>query len=126
MTPSPGPVHAELLEARWYPTAGEDDSRAECEVNHSAPVDTYDSNAGVCNELARIAMNRSAVMQAYDSMFPRPGVVRATARRSARREATRPGWVRRMLDILCGRTRRVSGVAQVAARERAGRDVTEA
>lgn len=117
MTPSQRPVQAEVLEARWYPTAGEDDSRAEREVNHSAPVDTYDSRSGVCNGLARIAMNRSAVMQAYDSMFPRPGVVRATARRSLR-EPTRPGWVRRTLDILGGRTRRVSAVAQADAMRR--------
>jgi hypothetical protein len=106
MTPSQRSVQAELVERRWFPTAGEDDSRAEREVNHSAPVTTYDSTHGVCNELARIAMNRSAVMQAYDSMFPRAGMAGATARRAPRQGQPRPGWVQRMLDILGGRTAR--------------------
>jgi len=104
MTRSQPPVHAELLEAGWYSGSSEEDSRTEQEVNHSAPIETYDSTPGVCNELARIAMNRSAVMQVYDSMFPRSGVSRATTRRSSPpREPALPGWLRRTLDTLRGR-----------------------
>jgi hypothetical protein len=106
MTPSQRSVQAELVERRWGAIAGEGDSHAELEVNHSAPVETYESTHGICNELARIAMNRSAVMQAYDSMFPGNGVARAIARRSPRHGQPRPGWVQRMLDRLGGRTRR--------------------
>ncbi len=107
MTPSQRPVHAKLLEARWYPISSEGDSRAEPRVNHSAPIESYDSTHGVCNELARIAMNRSAVMRAYDSMAPRSEVLRATVhRRSPLREPPRSGWVQRTLDILRGRTPR--------------------
>jgi hypothetical protein len=107
MTPPQLPVHAKLLEAGWYPTSREEDSPAEHEVNHSVPLETYDSTDGVCNELARIALNRSAVMQVYDSMFPKSGMFRATARRrSPRRDLSRPGWVQRALDLLFGPTPR--------------------
>ena len=108
ITPSQRSVHAELLEARWYPISREDDSHIEHhEVNHSAPIEAYDSTSGVCNELARIALNRSAVMQAYDSMFPRTEALRATARRrSPPREATGRSLVQRALDFLRGRTPR--------------------
>lgn len=93
MTPLQRSVHAELLEAPWHPISSEGDSRAEPEVNHSAPIEACDSTSGVCNELARIAMNRSAVMQVYESMFPR-------------REPLRPGWVQRTLGVLRGRSPR--------------------
>ena len=106
MTPSQRPVDAQLLEACWYPTSSEGNSLAEHEVNHSAPIETYDSTHGVCNELARIAMNRSAVMQVYDSMFPGSGVLRDPRRGSASREPSRSGWLRRSLDILRGRAPR--------------------
>ena len=106
MTPSQRSVPAKLLEARWYPASSEEDSRAEHELNHSAPIETYDSTHGVCNELARIAMNRSAVMQVYDSMFPRSGVRAIARRRSSPQEPPRPGWLQRALDALRGRTPR--------------------
>ena len=103
--PSQRSVQVRPLEAHWYLTSAESGSRAESEANHSAPIDTYDSTPGVCNELARIAMNRSAVMQAYDSMFPRSGVLRAAdRRRSSVRDPSRPGWVQRTLDLMFGRT----------------------
>src|SRR5262245_28903117 len=94
MTPSEQPIQAALLEAHWHSTSSEDDSRSEHELNRSAPIETYDSTDGVCNGLARIAMNRSAVMQAYDSMFPRP----------ATRGGSRRGWLHRTLDLMFGRT----------------------
>ena len=107
IAPSQRSVHAELLEARWHPAPSEIDSRAEPESNYSAPIVAHNSTHGVCNELARIAMNRSAVLQAYDSMVQRSGVLRATARRrSPPREPSRPGWVQRALDLLRGRTPR--------------------
>jgi hypothetical protein len=112
MPPSPRPVHAELLEARWYPISSEDESHSEPETNHSAPVNhsapaaTYESTNGVCNELARIALNRSAVMQAYDSMFPKSGARRDTARRSSSPQAQRSGWLQRALDLMFGPTPR--------------------
>jgi hypothetical protein len=95
-------VHALHVEALEHPIStpisSKDDSRTEPEADHSAridTIDTYDSTPGVCNDLARIAMNRAAVMRTYDSMFPRD-----LSRRS------RPGWVRRALDILTGRASR--------------------
>jgi len=107
MPPTREAVDASLLEARWDPVYTEGDSRSKDEVNDSVPIETYDFGHGVCNELARIAMNRSAVMQVYDSMFPGAGVLRATARRSSSsRELSRPRWIQRMLDILRGRTPR--------------------
>jgi hypothetical protein len=112
MPPPPPPVHAELLEARWYPISSEEESHSETEanysapVNHSAPAASYESTHGVCNELARIALNRSAVMQAYDSMFPRSGALRATAHRSSPPQAQRSGWLQRALDRMFGPTPR--------------------
>jgi hypothetical protein len=98
MTPSHLHANAELLEPRWPASSGEHEVFAEEAVNHSANTASYDSSHGVCNELARIALNRSAVMQAYDSMFPRSGVPRAATRRKV--EA---GWLRRAMDALRGR-----------------------
>jgi hypothetical protein len=112
MPPAAPPVHAELLEAHWYPISSEDESHSEPEtnysapVNHSAPAATYESTHGVCNQLARIALNRSAVMQAYDSMFPRSEVPRATACGSSSLEAQRSGWLQRALDRMFGPTPR--------------------
>jgi hypothetical protein len=103
MPPSQGPVHAKLVEERWRPAAREEDSRAAPRVNHSEQIESYTSTDGVCNELARIALNRSAVMQAYDSMIRSSGVARATARRSPPREAARVGRVQRVLNVLFGR-----------------------
>lgn len=98
MAPSQLPIPVQLLEAYRRPITSEGDSRSEHDVNCSAPIETYDSTSGVCNELARIAMNRSAVMQAYDSMFPGAGALRAAARQgSPRRKSGWPGWVRRLL-----------------------------
>ena len=102
MTASRSPAPASFPDAPWLPS--EPESYTEAEVNHSAPVEAYDSTSGVCNELARIALNRSAVMEVYDSMFPKSGVARATSRRRASsRDAPRIGWVQRMLDALRGR-----------------------
>lgn len=103
MPSSPGAVHAKLVEERWQPAAREEDSRAAPRVNHSAEIESYTSTDGVCNELARIALNRSAVMQAYDSMIRSTGVARATARRSPPREEARSGWGQRVLDVLLRR-----------------------
>jgi hypothetical protein len=106
MIPAQQPVHAMFLEED-PPTSGEDDSHSAHEANCSALMDAHDSTRGVCNELARIAMSRSAIMQVYDSMFPRAEVPGATAaRRSSLPELPRPGLVRRTLDLLFGRTPR--------------------
>jgi hypothetical protein len=106
MTPSYPSANAKILEARWQPISREGDTLtagADAE-NHSAPIEAYDSTRGVCNELARFAMNRSAVMAAYDSMFPQSGVPQARSRRSARPEASaRRGWVLRLFGALRGR-----------------------
>ena len=105
MTASRSPAPASFPDAPWLPS--EPESYTEAEVNHSAPVEAFDSTSGVCNELARIALNRSAVMEVYDSMFPKSGVAgvdRATSRRRAPFPTTpRIGWVQRMLDAMRGR-----------------------
>jgi hypothetical protein len=103
MPPSQGAVQAKLVEARWLPASKEEESHTEPRVNNSAQIESYRSTDGVCNELARIALNRSAVMQAYDSMIRDSGVARATARRSPVREPARAGWVQRVLDVLLRR-----------------------
>lgn len=104
MTPSQPSANTETVEPCWPASSAEHEAFTADAVNPSAPIRTYDSTHGVCNELARISMNRSAIMQAYDSMFSRSGVSRATAReRSPAQEARGPGWVQRVLDALLGR-----------------------
>lgn len=103
MTQARSPTQARGLDARWLPAAGELDSPAGDEINHSAPASMGESTHGVCNRLARIALNRSAVMEVYDSMFPRSGETRVTSRgRNRSAEAPRIGWVRRMVGALRG------------------------
>ena len=107
MTPSSQAANANILEARWASISSERDELTADAVNHSAPIETYDSTRGVCNELARIAMNRSAVVAAYDSMFPRSGVPRARSRRRVPAHAhARSGWLQRLFGALLGRAPR--------------------
>jgi hypothetical protein len=104
MTPSYQPANTKNFEAPWDFVRGEDDARLAEGTNHSVPVETYDSTPGVCNELARIAMNRSAVIAAYDSMFPRSRVPRARSRRKVPSAGSSwPGWVQRLFDVLLRR-----------------------
>jgi hypothetical protein len=107
MTPSQPSANAEIAEPCWPASSAEHEAFTAAMVNHPAPIETYESTSGVCNELVRISMNRSAVMQVYDSMFPRSGVARATAHeQSPAREARHPGRVQRALDALLGRSLR--------------------
>ena len=105
VTASQRSVHASLFEEPLYTTSSEEASPLAQGSNHSVPVETYHSTDGVCNELARFAMNRSAVMQAYDSMFPRSGVIPTARQRAPLHEPSRPGWVQRTLGLLRGRAR---------------------
>jgi hypothetical protein len=97
-----GMISAKLLDARWQTASGDEDSRAEEAANHPAPVETYESTDGVCNELARIAFNRSAIVQTYHSMFANPRAPETTPRR-ARPPEPCSSWLHRMLDFLRGR-----------------------
>ena len=91
MTPSQRSIDADLLETPWHPTSSEGRARAQNPTNHSAPIVSYESTHGICNELARLATNRSAVMQIYDSMFPPPGAFRATVVRRPSPQRPRSG-----------------------------------
>ncbi|HWO23368.1 MAG TPA: hypothetical protein VNO30_31725 [Kofleriaceae bacterium] len=114
MTPSYHPANAKNLEAPWDILGGEDEPRLAAGSNHSVPVEAYDTTAGICNELARIALNRSAVIAAYDSMFPRStprsGLPRAGVRRTVpSTDSPRPRWVQRLLGFLLRRRPRSIG-----------------
>lgn len=103
MTQARSPAQTKRLDAHWIPAAGEWDSHAEDDNNDSDPRPMDESTHGVCNELTRIALNRSAVMEVYDSMFPRSGEARSTSRRRSRpAEAPQISWVRRMVGALRG------------------------
>jgi hypothetical protein len=101
MSPSEQPVHLLLVEDRAGTIPGEGEPHTEQFANRSAAIVSYDSARGVCNELARIALNRSAVMQAYDSMCSRSGFRRELAP-GAPREPSRAGWFHRALDRMFG------------------------
>jgi hypothetical protein len=101
MSPSHAPDNAALLEPSWPASSGALGAVVEDEANRSAPIESYDSRDGVCNELARIAFNRSAVMEVYDSMFPKSGLPRSLSRRTVR-DGSQPSWVQRALSALRG------------------------